>query len=289
MRIDLHTHSTASDGTQSPADVVATAAGAVRPDLLVAGPLDVVALTDHDTTAGWDEAARAAVQHGVTLVRGTEVSARSAGVTVHLLCYLQDPDEPGLRALFDAVRTSRETRARRMVERLAVDFAIGWQDVVEQTAVGTTIGRPHIADALVAAGAFPDRSAAFAQALHPRSPYYVHHEVPDAAAAVRAILAAGGVPVMAHPGAHMRGRIVSDAVIEELAAAGLAGLEVAHRDHEPAQRDRLSRLAASLGLLTTGSSDFHGTGKTNLLGENTTAREVFEEIERRGRSAVVRP
>lgn len=289
MRIDLHTHSTVSDGTQTPSELVATAAGRGPAAALAGGPLDVLALTDHDTTAGWDEAARAAVEHGVTLVRGTEVSARSGWVNVHLLSYLQDPDEPALVELFERVRESRETRAQRMVERLSVDFPITWEGVLEQTAVGTTIGRPHLADALVAAGVFGHRDEAFAQVLNPRSRYYVHHEVPDAVAAVRAIRAAGGVPVFAHPGAQMRGRIVSDAVVEELVDAGLAGLEVGHRDHDPAQRERLSRLATRLGLFMTGSSDYHGTGKTNLLGENTTAREVFEEIERRGRSAVVRP
>lgn len=289
MRIDLHTHSTVSDGTQTPSELVATAAGRGPAWALADGPLDVLALTDHDTTAGWDEAARAAVEHGITLVRGTEVSARSGAVNVHLLSYLQDPDEPALVELFTRVRVSRETRAQRMVDLLSVDFPITWGGVLEQTAVGTTIGRPHLADALVAAGVFGHRDEAFAQVLGPRSRYYVHHEVPDAVDAVRAIRAAGGVPVFAHPGAQMRGRIVSDAVVEELVAAGLAGLEVGHRDHDPAQRERLSRLATRLGLFMTGSSDYHGTGKTNLLGENTTAREVFEEIERRGRSAVVRP
>src|SRR5690606_27719893 len=141
----------------------------------------------------------AAVEHGITLVRGTEVCARAGSVNVHLLSYLQDPDEPALVERPERVRAARETRAQRFVERRSVDFPITWEGVLEQTAVGTTIGRPHLADALVAAGVFGHRDEAFAQVLNPRSRYYVHHEVPDAVAAVRAIRAAGGAPVFAHP------------------------------------------------------------------------------------------
>lgn len=288
--IDLHTHSHVSDGTDAPAALVAAAAGRGSAGALADGVrrLDVVALTDHDTVGGWVEAAAAAREHGIDLVLGTEVSARAEGISVHLLSYLHDPHDAGLLALFDAVRVSRGGRARAMVERLGADFPVTWEDVVDQTQPGTTIGRPHIADALVAAGVCASRDVAFADLLHTGSPYYVRHAVPDAPDAVRAIVAAGGVAVMAHPGAHMRGRIVSDAVIEELAAAGLAGLEVAHRDNDDAQRVRLDRLAQRLGLLTTGSSDFHGDGKPNRLGENLTSSEALAEIERRGTTRMVR-
>jgi len=278
VRIDLHTHSSASDGTESPAGVVAAAAAA---------GLDVVALTDHDTTAGWDEAAAAATAHGVALVRGTEVSALSRGVSVHLLSYLQDPADPALAGLIAQTREARLHRGRAMVERLAEDLPITWDDVVAQQAPGTVVGRPHIADALVALGVVPDRTAAFADLLSARGRYYVPYYAPEAAEAVAAIRASGGVPVFAHPGADGRGRIVPDAVIADLAAAGLAGLEVHHRDHSPEQRARLTALAERLGLLVTGSSDYHGTGKENRLGEHTTAPEVLDAIARQGRVAVV--
>ena len=279
MRIDLHTHSTASDGTDAPGDVVRAAARA---------GLDVVGLTDHDTTAGWSEAADAVRETGVALVRGTEISARAEDTSVHLLSYLHDPADPTLTAMFARVRAARDSRAQEMVERLAVDFPLRWADVLAQTVPGTTIGRPHIADALVAAGHAPDRSAAFAAMLSPDAPYYVPHYAPEAVDVVVAVRAAGGVPVFAHPGASERGRIVSDRVVRALAEAGLAGLEVAHRDNGPEQRLRLSRLAHELDLLVTGASDYHGSGKHNQLGEHTTASEVFAEIERRGRITVVR-
>ncbi|MBI9114182.1 PHP domain-containing protein [Sanguibacter suaedae] len=277
--VDLHTHSTVSDGTDTPSALVEAAA--------VAG-LDVVALTDHDSTGGWAEAADAARRTGVALVRGTEISARADGVSVHLLSYLHDPEHPDLVRQNERVRTARTTRARRMVELLGEDYRLTWDDVLEQTSPGTTIGRPHIADALVAAGYLPDRSAAFASILHPGTRYYVPHYAPDALDAVRAVRAAGGVPVLAHPGAAARGKVVTARTIESLAGAGLVGLEVHHRDNGEDQRRRLLGLARSLGLCVTGSSDYHGAGKPNRLGENTTDPEVFALIEQQGRSTVIR-
>lgn len=279
MRIDLHAHSAASDGTQSPADLVASAARA---------GLDVVALTDHDTTAGWAQAASAARRAGIALVRGTEVSARWRGVSVHLLSYLQDPEHPALVAELDRTREARLGRARRMVELLAADHPVNWDDVLEQAGDAVTVGRPHIADALVARGVVPDRDAAFVDLLRADGRYHVPHYAPDAADAVRAILAAGGVPVFAHPGADARGRIVPDETFDELADAGLAGLEVHHRDHDDAQRARLTGLAHRLGLLVTGGSDHHGAGKANRLGENLTDPAVLAEIEARATSEVIR-
>ncbi|WPF81449.1 PHP domain-containing protein [Sanguibacter sp. 4.1] len=280
LLIDLHTHSNASDGTESPGGVVESAAAA---------GLDVVALTDHDTTSGWAEAAEASLRTGVALVRGTEVSARSEGISVHLLSYLHDPEHPVLVAQNDEVRRARSERARTMVELLSRDFDLTWDDILAQTEPGTTIGRPHLADALVHAGYAPDRSAAFATILRTGSDYYVPHYAPDAIDAIRAVRAAGGVPVFAHPGADLRGRVVGDAVIEEMAAAGLAGLEVRHRDNGPEQQRRLTMIARSLGLFVTGSSDYHGAGKPNRLGENTTHPEVLAQIEEIGRSDVIRP
>ncbi|MGY4643263.1 PHP domain-containing protein [Cellulomonas sp. URHB0016] len=280
MLIDLHTHSTASDGTQAPADVVLSAGRA---------GLDVVALTDHDTTAGWDEATEAALLAGVALVRGTEVSARSRGISVHLLSYLQDPEHPALLTELDKTRDARLHRARAIVELIAVDYPLTWDDVLAQAKDAVVVGRPHIADALVARGIVPDRDAAFARLLRADGPYHVPHYAPAAPDAVRAIRAAGGVPVFAHPGADARGRIVPDAVFDELAAAGLGGLEVHHRDHSPEQRARLTGIADRLGLLVTGSSDYHGAGKSNRLGENLTEPSVLAAIEEQGAMDVIRP
>ena len=279
MRIDLHTHSNASDGTDSPAGLVAAAAAA---------GVDVVALTDHDTTAGWEQAGAAARRHGVVLVPGTEFSARSNGISVHLLSYLHDPDHEALVLQNAEVQAARTARAQEMVERLARDYPITWEDVLAQTEPGTTIGRPHIADALVALGYLSDRSAAFTSILHPGTPYYVPHVAPDGIEVIRAVRDAGGVPVFAHPGADGRGHVVPDAVIEEMADAGLVGLEVRHRDNSHAQQVRLAEIARSLGLVITGSSDYHGTGKPNRLAENTTDPEVFAQIEELGRSEVIR-
>ncbi|HEY0117364.1 MAG TPA: PHP domain-containing protein [Cellulomonas sp.] len=280
MRIDLHTHSSASDGTQAPAQVMRAARDA---------GLDVVALTDHDTTAGWDQAVIAAQEVGIALVRGTEVSARSRNVSVHLLSYLQDPAYRPLADELARVVDSRVHRARRMVEALARDVPITWEQVLVQAGAGNVVGRPHIADALVANGVVRDRDAAFATLLDSRGPYYAPYYAPDATAAVELIRAAGGVPVFAHPGADGRGRIVADDVFDELAEAGLAGLEVFHRDHDEAQRARLSAIADRLGLLVTGSSDYHGAGKHNRLGENLTSPRTLAAIEGEGTVEVVRP
>jgi predicted metal-dependent phosphoesterase TrpH len=276
VRIDLHAHSRASDGTDSPAGVVAAAA--------VAG-LDVVALTDHDTVAGWDQAAQAADRLGVGLVPGVEISCLAGWVSVHMLAYLPDPTHPGLVAEFARTRDDRVRRARRMVDLIAVDHPLSWNDVLDQVHEGATVGRPHIADALVALGLVADREEAFTEILATGSRYHVRHYAPQAADVVTMVRDAGGVPVMAHPRAGRRGRVVSDAVIADLAAAGLAGLEVDHRDHLLAERAQLRALAAELGLLVTGSSDYHGLGKDNVLGENLTAPDVLAAIRAQARSS----
>ena len=272
MRIDLHTHSSASDGTLSPGELVRAAAAA---------GLDVVGLTDHDTTAGWAEASAAAGPAGVLLVPGVEISCRLDGISVHLLGYRVDPDHPGLRAEFEATRADRVTRARRMVERIARDYPLRWDDVLAQVPPGATVGRPHLADALVARGHVADRDEAFARILHSGSPYHVGHRAPEAADAVRLVRDAGGIAVMAHPLAARRGRVVGDDAIAGLAAAGLAALEADHPDHLPSERDHLRRLARELGLLVTGSSDFHGAGRAHRLGENLTPPDVWEALQAR--------
>lgn len=270
MLIDLHTHSTASDGTTSPAQVVGSAAGA---------GLDVLALTDHDTTAGWQEAAVAAAHHGIGLVRGIEISCQHEGVSIHLLGYLQDPAAPALLEELERSRRSRQSRAQRIVELLSKDVPLHWEDVLAQIEPGATIGRPHVADAMVAKGIVASRDVAFAGYLANSSRYYVSHYAPDPVRAVSLVREAGGVAVMAHPFASVRGRVVPDEVIEAMTAAGMAGLEVHHRDHSPDQVRHGLDLSASLGLFVTGSSDYHGAGKSNLLGENSTDPAVLERIE----------
>jgi len=211
-------------------------------------------------------------------------------VSIHLLGYLQDPTAPGLLAELDLSRQGRETRAQRMVELLSRDFTLRWDDVLEHVDAGATIGRPHVADAMVAKGIVASRNEAFFRYLYTGSPYFAAHYAPDPVRAVRLVEAAGGVSVMAHPFATKRGRIVGDEVIEAMAHAGMAGLEVHHRDHSADQVRHGLDLAASLSLLVTGSSDYHGVGKSNLLGENTTDPLVLEAIEALATGAkVLRP
>lgn len=280
LRIDLHTHSSCSDGTDAPAELLAAGADA---------GLDVLGLTDHDTFEGWAEAEAAVADTGVALVRGVEMSCSAEGVTVHLLGLLPNPDSARLVAVLDKSRTTRRTRAKAMVERLAEDFPITWEDVRCRAAEDGPVGRPHIADALVEAGAFEDRSAAFRGALHPSGPYYVHHWAPDPVEAVEIVLEAGGVPVLAHPRARARQRLLPEETIAAMAEAGLFGIERDHRDHAAEDREAVDALARRLGLALFGSSDYHGAGKPNRLGENLTSPEVFDEVEARGRIEVVRP
>ena len=274
MRIDLHAHSNISDGTEAPAAVMAAAAAA---------GLDVIALTDHDSTDGWAEASLAAVENGVALVPGMEISCRTdQGISVHLLSYLHDPTHEGLLDEITKAKDARLTRAERMVTLLAEDYPLSWDDVIHHVAPGATLGRPHIADALVAAGVVADRSEAFTSILTSHSRYFVQHYAPEPALAVELVRAAGGVPVFAHPVASARGRVVGERTYRDMIDAGLAGLEVDHRDNSEEGREFLRRLAAKHGLLVTGSSDYHGTGKPNRLGEYLTAPEVFARIEELG-------
>ncbi|MFI5532828.1 PHP domain-containing protein [Kitasatospora sp. NPDC051853] len=270
MRIDLHAHSNASDGTDSPAELVAAA---------VAAGLDVVALTDHDTVAGYGEAAEAVRGTGLTLVPGAELSCRTGGISMHLLAYLFDPAEPEFAAERELVRTDRFRRGRAVVEKcVELGAPISWEQV-EQIAGNGSVGRPHIASALVEAGVVPDVSAAFtADWLANGGRADVPKHETDPVTAVRLVRAAGGVPVFAHPGAVKRGRTVSEDTIRELAGAGLGGLEVDHMDHDPETRERLRALAGELGLLATGSSDYHGSRKTVRLGEHTTDPAVYEAL-----------
>ncbi len=275
MRIDLHAHSAASDGTDSPAELLRNAAAA---------GLDVVALTDHDTVSGYPEAIAALggpelAGSGLTLVTGAELSCVVEGVSMHLLAYLFDPDEPEFARERELVHTDRFRRAEVMVERCrALGAPISWEQVQRIAGQGA-VGRPHVASALVEAGVVPDVDSAFTeQWLANGGRADVRKHELDPADAIRLVRAAGGVPVFAHPGAIKRGRTVSEQVIADLAAAGLGGLEVDHIDHDEPTRARLRGLAAELGLLATGSSDYHGERKTVRLGANTTAPEVYQAL-----------
>ncbi|WP_329136169.1 PHP domain-containing protein [Streptomyces sp. NBC_01476] len=279
-RIDLHTHSTASDGTDTPAELVRNAAAA---------GLDVVAITDHDTVGGYGEA-RAALgelRSGLTLVTGAELSCRVRGISMHMLAYLFDPAEPELDRERELVRDDRVPRARAMVARLQeLGVPVTWERVAAIAGDGS-VGRPHIATAMAELGVVDSVSAAFTEEwlANDGRAYVGKHEL-DPFDAVRLVKGAGGVTVFAHPGAHKRGETVPDAVIAELAAAGLDGIEVDHTDHDAATRARLRGLAGELGLLATGSSDYHGSRKTVALGECTTDPEVYREIARRATGAV---
>jgi len=270
VRIDLHTHSFVSDGTESPAEVIRAAQAA---------HLDVVALTDHDSMAGLEEAAETAGAIGINFVPGIEVSCTHYGISIHLLAYWPDPSHPDIVAMLNKTRTARVDRARTMVELIGARYPLTWEALLEHAGDAETIGRPHIADALVAAGAFASRDDAFAEVLAGNSEYYVPHYAPPVLDTIRTFRATGAVPVFAHPGADGRGRVVSTDVIKEMARAGLVGLEVEHRDHSEVQRGRLARIAERLDLVHTGASDYHGTGKLNRLGENVTSPAALEALQ----------
>lgn len=248
--------------------------------------IDVLALTDHDSTAGWVEASNAARKEGVVLIPGMEVSCKTTGgISVHVLSYLHDPEHAGLLDEITKSREARLARAEQMVDRLAADYPITWEHVLEHLAPGATIGRPHIADALVKLNVVETRSEAFAHILSGRSSYFVSHYAPDPALAVELIRQAGGVPVFAHPAASIRGRVVTDHTMNEMIDAGLAGLEIDHRDNSDEGKEKLRGIADKRGLLVTGSSDYHGAGKPNLLGENLTSENVLARIVELGTGA----
>ncbi|MBT2530209.1 PHP domain-containing protein [Streptomyces sp. ISL-99] len=276
MLIDLHTHSTASDGTDTPAELVRNAAAA---------GLDVVALTDHDSTRGHAEAI-AALPAGLTLVTGAELSCRLDGIGLHMLAYLFDPDEPALERERELVRDDRVPRARAMVGKLQeLGVPVEW-DQVARIAGDGSVGRPHIASALMELGVVETVSDAFTPdwLANGGRAYVEKHEL-DPFDAIRLVKAAGGVTVFAHPGAAKRGDTLPESAIAALAAAGLDGIEVDHMDHDGPTRARMRGLAADLGLLATGSSDYHGSRKSVRLGEFTTDPEIYGEITRRATGA----
>lgn len=272
MRIDLHTHSTASDGTDTPTELVHAAARA---------GVDVLAITDHDTTAGWSDAA-AALPAGMQLVRGMEMSCEGRGedgrpVAVHLLAYLFDPSAREFAVERERLRGERVARLRAMATRMADDGLPIDPDALMADA-GPAVGRPHLAQALVRAGVVASVGEAFTDLLSTRSRYYVHKVDTPLEHAVQMVAGAGGVSVIAHARARTRGRLLSLDHIRELAERGLGGLEVDHPDHDEHDVAVLRSLASELDLITTGSSDYHGSNKTIELGRHTTDPGEFEAL-----------
>jgi hypothetical protein len=269
MRIDLHTHSNASDGTDSPAELVRNAAES---------GLDVVALTDHDTVSGHAEAV-AALPTGLALVRGAELSCRVEGISMHMLAYLFDPEEAEFARERELVRNDRFRRAEAIVQRCReLGAPISWERVREIAGDGS-VGRPHVASALVEAGVVESVDAAFSEEwLANGGRADVRKRETDPFEALRLVRGAGGVAVFAHPGAAKRGRTVSEETIGRLAEAGLAGIEVDHADHDAETRERLRGVARESGLVVTGSSDYHGGRKAIRLGAEVTSPEAFEEL-----------
>lgn len=274
MRIDLHTHSCISDGTDTPAELVSVAAGA---------GLDVVALTDHDTTDGW-AAATGALPTGMTLVPGAELSCVSTldpgrPISVHLLAYLFDPAFGALVAEQRRLRLERRARLHAMASRMAADgLPVDADEVLALLPADAPAGRPHLAQALIRAGVVSTVDEAFARYLGDGRDYYLPRQDTPVETAIDLIAAAGGVTVFAHPFARDRGRIVSAETIAVLAGRGLAGVEVDHPNHDESTRAELRGLARELGLVQTGSSDYHGTNKTIPIGAETTDPEAFEAL-----------
>ena len=269
--IDLHTHTTASDGTDSPFELVNKA--------LSAG-IKTLAITDHDSTAGWNEAITA-LRPPMSLVLGAEISTLTVnGISVHILGLLFDGEDRNLQQMLADSRDTRIPRIRKMVELLAADgISITMEDVIAATPSGATVGRPHLADALVKNKVITTRDEAFVELLHNDSKYYVTHAAPTPEAAISQIRAAGGVAVIAHPFASRRGEVISTSTFSSLVAAGLNGIEVNHRDHSNIEREQLIEIADQLDLVKTGSSDYHGNGKLNALGENLTDPTQWERLE----------
>lgn len=282
LRIDLHAHTTASDGSDTPTELVDAALGVV----------DVLGLTDHDTTSGWTEALSRAAETGVGLVPGIELSAQildheggEPPLSVHVTGYLVDPRDTALVAEGERIRSHREHRLELIVERLSRDLDITWEEVAARIPPGATPGRPHVADVLVDKGIVASVSDAFSHFLAAHGPYHVPHYAPRLASALATIRHAGGVPVLAHPLSGSRRHAVAGedeasllATLSPLMDQGLAGVEVFHRENAPGLVPLLEKAARKLGLIVVGSSDYHGSKKPNRLGEHLTGEEDFAAI-----------
>ena len=273
MVIDLHTHTSYSDGTDTPAQLINKA--------LAAG-ISIIGLTDHDSISGWQEATDA-LRTGISLVPGAEISCQTPdGISVHILGLLFDSNNSELMNTLEKTRENRHGRMEKIIARInEAGIDITMDDVLEQLSDGATLGRPHLADALVKKGIVASRDEAFTQMLHNNSKYYVSHYSPTPETAIKLIKAAGGVSVIAHPMASHRGRTISLETFGSIIQAGLDGIEVDHRDHSPEEKSQLIKLANESNLVMTGASDYHGNGKLNTLGEYTTKPEQWEKLESR--------
>jgi predicted metal-dependent phosphoesterase TrpH len=271
--IDLHTHSLASDGTDTPGELINKAH---------ARGISVLGLMDHDTVAGWDEAITY-LRPGMSLVLGSEISCQTSdGISVHMLGMLFDRENSALADVLSTTRDNRITRMNRIIARLnEAGFEISIEDVLAQLAPGATLGRPHLADALIAKRIVASRDEAFTELLHNNSKFYISHYSPTPEAAIKLIKQAGGVAVIAHPLASLRGRTVSIESFKSMVEAGLDGIEISHRDQSEDERELLREVVAQYGIIATGSSDYHGNGKLNELAEFTTKPEDFEALEAR--------
>jgi len=269
--IDLHTHTTCSDGTDRPRELVNKA--------IVQG-LEILGISDHDTTSGWEEATQA-LRGKLQLVLGAEISClTSDGISVHMLGMLFDPKHVEMQTVLEETRDGRLPRMRKMIEKMQAEgLDISIEDVENVMPVGATMGRPHLADALVAKKIVKSRDEAFVDLLHNDSRFYVSHAAPTPVEAVKLIRRAGGVAVIAHPFASHRGQVLKAEDFTDLVAAGLNGIEVDHRDQNPDERAMLRVIAQEMDLVVTGSSDYHGTGKLNSLAENHTSREQWQKLE----------
>ena len=269
--IDLHTHTTCSDGTDSPRELVNKA--------IVQG-IEVLGITDHDTTSGWQEATQS-LRGSLQLALGAEISClTNDGVSVHMLGLLFDPLHEEMQQVLEETRDGRLPRMRKMIEKMRAEgMDISIEDVEKAMPSGATMGRPHLADALVAKKIVKSRDEAFIDLLHNDSRFYVSHAAPTPVEAIALIRRAGGVAVIAHPFASHRGQILKAEDFIDLVSAGLNGIEVDHRDQNPDERAMLRVIALELNLVMTGSSDYHGTGKLNSLAENHTSREQWQKLE----------
>lgn len=274
MRIDLHTHSNRSDGTDSPTELIENAKAA---------GLDVVAITDHDCTKGWLEASKAARRVGIELVKGIEISCRLDGKSIHLLGYEFDPNNRPLVAELKRVIDGRNSRLPATLERLrGLGIDVEAKDVRRWSGNAAAMGRPHVADALVELGVVANRDEAFDRFLMPGKPAYVDRYAADLYEAIALVNGAGGASVIAHPWSRGSHKVLTARTFLKLKEAGLAGIEVDHNDHDPEDRASLRQIARELDFVQTGSSDYHGTGKINFdLGCNTTSREQYELLLKR--------
>lgn len=282
--IDLHTHSTASDGDDSPSTLV---------NQVLRANVDVFALTDHDTLGGIVEAADAVQNSGTSMVPGIELSAQvidpwsqSNPRSVHLLGYLVNLENPELTREVVKIRTHRADRLEKMVQKLSADFDLAWEEVEQSIPTGATPGRPHIAQVLINKGYFSSTSQAFDGPLGADSRYHVPHYAPTLSQAIKLVLQAGGVPILAHPFTGARsGAVDHEQPLDEIIGAyskltdlGLAGLEIQHRENTEHGKKVLTAIASELDLIVTGSSDYHGTRKPNKLGENSTELSQLNRI-----------